>query len=235
MKTNVWTQICFCLTIFALPLAGCQEEQPPLSLQTENEQVSYAIGLDIGRDIGKQGLEMKPEQLLKGIEDGLSGSTPALPETEIEKLRSAFLEQRKAALVQERQTTAAKNLRTGEAFLAENAKKEGVTLLPSGLQYRVITPGTGVQPTAEDNVKVHYRGSFIDGSEFENSYAEEQPAVFPVTRVIPGWTEALLLMKEGAKWELFVPTDLAYGEKGAGKVIGPNQALIFEIELLGIH
>ena len=107
--------------------------------------------------------------------------------------------------------------------------------LPSGLQYRIITAGTGVQPTREDNVKVHYRGTFIDGSEFENSYAQNQPAVFPVTRVIPGWTEALQLMKEGAKWELFVPAELAYGEKGAGKVIGPNQTLIFEIELLGIH
>jgi FKBP-type peptidyl-prolyl cis-trans isomerase FklB len=216
-------------------LPGCRQEEQQRALPTQNEKLSYAIGLDIGRDVAGQELELHSTAVLRGIEDGLAGSAPALGDEELKTLRESFVEQRKTVLAKERQQAATDNRQRGEAFLAENTQKAGVITLPSGLQYRIITPGNGAQPTAEDNVKVHYRGYFIDGTEFENSYAQDQPAVFPVTRVIPGWTEALQLMKEGAKWELFVPAELAYGEKGAGKVIGPNQTLIFEIELLGIH
>ena len=127
-----------------------------------------------------------------------------------------------------------KNKADGERFLAENAKKEGVKVLSSGLQYKEITPGTGKSPKTDDTVTTHYKGTLIDGTEFDSSYKRGQPATFPVSGVIPGWTEALLLMKEGAKWQLFVPSNLAYGERGAGQVIGPNATLIFEVELLTV-
>jgi FKBP-type peptidyl-prolyl cis-trans isomerase FklB len=127
---------------------------------------------------------------------------------------------------------AEKNKKDGAAFLAENKKKEGVVTLPSGLQYKIITQGTGNTPKATDTVTVNYRGSLVDGTEFDSSYKRGQPATFPVNGVIKGWTEALQLMKEGAKWQLFIPSDLAYGEKGAGNVIGPNATLIFDVELI---
>ncbi len=219
----------------ALFITGCQTEQKQITLETPADKVSYAIGLDIGQDILGQKLGLNPELLQKGIQDGLAGTEPLLDEEESAQVRASFVEERRAVQNKERLTLAEKNLKEGEAFLTENAAKDGVISLPSGLQYLVIEAGNGATPTADDNVKVHYRGSFVDGSEFENSYAQESPAVFPVRGVIPGWTEALQLMPEGAKWKLFIPANLAYGEQGAGNKIGPNQALIFEIELLGTH
>lgn len=219
----------------ALFITGCQTEQKQITLETPADKVSYAIGLDIGQDILGQELGLNPELLQKGIQDGLAGTEPLLDEEESAQVRASFVEERRAVQNKERLTLAEKNLKEGEAFLTENAAKDGVISLPSGLQYLVIEAGNGATPTADDNVKVHYRGSFVDGSEFENSYAQESPAVFPVRGVIPGWTEALQLMPEGAKWKLFIPANLAYGEQGAGNKIGPNQALIFEIELLGTH
>jgi FKBP-type peptidyl-prolyl cis-trans isomerase FklB len=131
--------------------------------------------------------------------------------------------------------SADKNLKAGEAFLAENAKKEGVVTLPSGLQYKVIEAGSGKTPKASDTVTVNYRGTLIDGKEFDSSYKRGEPATFPVSGVIAGWTEALQLMKEGAKWQLVIPPGLAYGEKGAGPVIGPNSTLVFEVELIKVQ
>ncbi|MCA1766470.1 MAG: FKBP-type peptidyl-prolyl cis-trans isomerase, partial [Desulfobulbaceae bacterium] len=162
---------------------------------------------------------------------GLAGGELALSVEELDRVRQDFVDQRKAVLEKE----AADNLATGESFLAENAARKDVITLPSGLQYRIIRPGDGPRPSVDDNVKVHFRGSFIDGVEFDNTYEGGEPAVFPVKTVIPAWVEALPLMREGAKWELFVPAELAYGPRGAGSKIGPNQTLIFEIELLQIH
>jgi FKBP-type peptidyl-prolyl cis-trans isomerase FklB len=139
-----------------------------------------------------------------------------------------------AKKAEEMQKLSEKNKADGEKFLAENAKKEGVKVLPSGLQYKVITPGTGKSPKATDTVTTHYKGMLIDGTEFDSSYKRGEPATFPVSGVIPGWTEALQLMKEGAKWQLFLPSNLAYGERGAGRDIGPNATLIFEVELISV-
>ena len=204
-------------------------------LETQHDKTSYGIGLDIGRDIAKQSLEIDNELLLKGISDGLTNKEPLLSDKEIEQVREDFSRTRKAAMEKERQAAAEKNLNEGKAFLAENTKKKEIITLASGLQYQIVTPGTGASPKAEDNVKVHYRGMFPDGTEFDSSYTRGKPSVFPVNGVIPGWTEALQLMREGSKWKIFVPSNLAYGEKGAGRLIGPNQVLIFDIELLTIH
>jgi FKBP-type peptidyl-prolyl cis-trans isomerase FklB len=215
-------------------LAGCPAEKST-NPKGREEKISYAIGLDIGRDLLEQNIRLEQDVLLQGIRDGLSGSEPALPEEEIEAVRKDFLKEQKTRHEEERKQKIQTNQAEEEAFLAANGKKEGVVVLPSGLQYRIIDPGTGSQPSAEDNVKVHYRGYFVDETEFENTFKGEQPAVFPVRGVIPGWTEALQLMREGARWELYVPAALAYGEKGAGKKIGPAKMLIFEVELIGIH
>ena len=257
MKMRCWTATLIALMILMFLCTSCRKEQEEVSqksleekesytvgfhiardadklekvsLKSREEKVSYAIGLTIGRDIDKQALNLDPELVARGFQDGFSGA-PALTEEEIEQVREEFRKQRSAALEEK----AAKNMEEGRIFLSKNAEKEGVVTLPSGLQYRVLTPGDGAIPESDDNVKVHYVGRFIDGTEFENTYAQAQPAVFPVRGVIPGWTEALQLMREGAKWEFFVPSDLAYGKKGAGKIIGPDKTLIFEIELIGIH
>jgi len=222
------------LLIPMLLLAGCPEDRGTTP-QGREEKISYAIGLDIGRDLVEQDIRIEQEILLQGIRDGLSGSEPALAKEEIEAVRKDFLAQQKNRHEEERKQKVQVNQAEEEAFLAANGKKEGVVVLPSGLQYKIIDPGTGAQPSAGDNVKVHYRGYFVDGTEFENTFKDDQPAVFPVRGVIPGWTEALQLMREGARWELYVPAELAYGEKGAGKEIGPAKMLIFEVELVGIH
>jgi len=215
-------------------LAGCPAEKTTTPTSREGK-ISYAMGLDIGRELLEQEIRLEQNMLLQGIRDGLSGSEPALSKEEIEAGRRDFLEKQKTRHEEKRKQKIQANRAEEEAFLAANGKKEGVVVLSSGLQYRIIDPGTGSRPSAEDNVKVHFRGYFVDGTEFENTFKEEQPAVFPVRGVIPGWTEALQLMREGARWELYVPADLAYGEKGAGKTIGPAKMLIFEVELIGIH
>lgn len=217
-----------------LLVAGCPAEKQP-SLETRDAKVSYGIGLNIGRDIHDQKLELDEPALIQGLKDGLAGREPLVGEEELTKAREEFITERQAKIAEERQALAEKNKQEGEAFLTENAKKEGVVTTPSGLQYQVIEPGSGKSPTAENKVKVHYRGMLLDGTVFDSSYERDQPAVLPVTGVIPGWTEVLPLMKEGAKWKVFIPAELAYGTRGAGNLIGPNQVLIFEIELIGIQ
>jgi FKBP-type peptidyl-prolyl cis-trans isomerase FklB len=170
----------------------------------------------------------------KGIKDVLSGGTLMMTEQEVQETLTNFQKDLAEKQATRQKELAEKNKKDGEAFLAENMKKEGVKTLPSGLQYKVIKEGTGRTPKETDTVVTHYKGSLIDGSEFDSSYKRGQPATFPVKGVIKGWTEALQLMKEGSTWQLFVPADLAYGERGAGSVIGPNATLIFEVELLSI-
>jgi FKBP-type peptidyl-prolyl cis-trans isomerase FklB len=199
-----------------------------LVLKNQKDKVSYIIGTEIGKNFKKQSVDIDPDVLTRGIKDAISGGKSLLTEQEIQETMAAFQKEMMAKLEE-------KNKKEGEAFLTENKKKEGVKTLPSGLQYKVIKAGTGKKPKINDTVTTHYRGTLIDGTEFDSSYRRGQPASFPVSGVIPGWTEALQLMGEGAKWQLFIPPNLAYGERGMGGVIGPNATLIFEIELISIQ
>ncbi len=174
---------------------------------------------------------MDPELVSRGFRDALSGAKALLTDQEIRDTIAAFQKEMTA----KQDERGKKNKKDGEAFLAENKKKEGIKTLPSGLQYKVIKAGTGKKPKLTDTVTTQYRGTLIDGTEFDSSYKRNAPASFPVNGVIPGWTEALQLMEEGAKWQLFVPSNLAYGERGAGTTIGPNATLIFEVELISIQ
>jgi len=204
-------------------------------LKNQKDKISYIIGMDIGDNLKKQSIEINPEILLKGVKDALSGEKPLMSEQEIRETVAAFQKEAKVKQEEMAKKAGEKNKKEGDAFLAENKKKEGVKTLASGLQYKVIKAGTGKKPKLTDTVTTHYRGTLIDGTEFDSSYRRGQPASFPVNGVIPGWTEALQLMEEGAKWHLFIPPQMAYGERGAGTVIGPNSTLIFEIELISIQ
>ena len=188
--------------------------------------------MDIGGNLKRQSVEVDPDLLAKGVKDSYGGGKAILTEDEARKTITDFQKTLMAKQAETMHKLAEKNKGEGEKFLAENGKKEGVKTLPSGLQYKEITPGKGKSPKTTDTVTTHYKGTLIDGTEFDSSYKRGQPATFQVSGVIPGWTEALQLMKEGAKWQLFVPSNLAYGEKGAGREIGPNATLIFEVELI---
>jgi FKBP-type peptidyl-prolyl cis-trans isomerase FklB len=203
-------------------------------LKTDKEKISYSIGMDIGGNLKRGSVEVDPDLLARGLKDSYGGGKTILTEDQARQTLEDFQKTLMAKQAETMKILSEKNKADGEKFLAENAKKEGVKVLPSGLQYKEITPGTGKSPKADDTVTTHYKGTLIDGTEFDSSYKRGQPATFPVSGVIPGWTEALQLMKEGAKWQLFVPPDLAYGERGAGQVIGPNATLIFEVELLTV-
>lgn len=203
------------------------------ALSTEEQQVSYGIGLNFGTNLKRQEFPIDIDSFIAGLHDGVEGNEPKMAQEEIMKVMQGFqkkmMDKRKA----EKEAAAAKNKQEGEAFLAENGKKEGVMTTDSGLQYKVITKGDGPIPTAEDTVEVNYRGTLINGDEFDSSYKRGQSVSFPVKGVIKGWTEALQLMPVGSKYELYIPANLAYGPGGTGS-IGPNATLIFEVELLGI-
>jgi FKBP-type peptidyl-prolyl cis-trans isomerase FklB len=215
-------------------LSGASFAADAPELKNDREKISYSIGMDIGGNLKRGSVDVDPDLLAKGLKDSYGGGKTLLTE---DQARQAIAEFQKALMAKKAETMqklSEKNKAEGEKFLAENGKKKGVKSLPSGLQYKEITPGRGKSPTASDNVTTHYKGMLIDGTEFDSSYKRGQPATFPVSGVIAGWTEALQLMKEGAKWQLFVPSRLAYGEKGAGQVIGPNATLIFEVELISV-
>ncbi len=218
--------------ILLVSQANAEEKK---ALQTAKEKQSYSIGADIGSKLKAQSIDIDADMLAQGLKDAVSGGKLLLTEQEIKDTLTGLqkeLMEKQAVLTKQ---MAEKNKKEGEAFLSENKKKEGVKTLPSGLQYKVIKEGAGKTPKAEDTVVTNYRGTLTDGTEFDSSYKRGQPATFPVKGVIPGWTEALQLMKEGSKWELFIPSNLAYGERGAGNVIGPNATLIFEIELISVQ
>jgi FKBP-type peptidyl-prolyl cis-trans isomerase FklB len=215
--------------LFLVSQVNAQEN---LVLKNQKDKISYIIGMDIGTNLKKQSIDIDSNILAKGVKDALAGTKPLLTEQEIQETMMAFQKE----MMAKQEEIGKKNKKEGEAFLAENKKKEGVKTLPSGLQYKVIKAGTGKKPKLSDTVTAHYRGTLIDGTEFDSSYKRGQPATFPVSGgMIPGWTEALQLMEEGAKWQLFIPSNLAYDEKGAGRDIGPNATLIFEIELVSIQ
>ena len=204
------------------------------TFSTQKDKVSYGIGMNIGNNLKRDGIDVDGALLLKGLRDGISGGKALLSEDEYRATMTALQKDLMEKQAEAAKKIAGKNKEEGEAFLAGNKKKEGVVTLPSGLQYKVVKAGDGKSPTAKDTVETHYRGTLIAGTEFDSSYKRGQTATFPVGGVIPGWTEALQKMKVGDKWQLFVPSNLAYGERGAGAQIGPNAALIFEVELISI-
>lgn len=203
-------------------------------LKTEKDKLSYSIGMDIGGNLQRQSIDIDPDILAQGIKDSLSGGKLLLSEEEFRNTMTNFRKEMMAKQQSQLKGLSEKNKKEGEAFLDENKKKKGVVTLPSGLQYKVVKEGEGDIPKLTDTVTVHYKGTLIDGTEFDSSYGRGQPATFPVNGVISGWTEALQLMKAGSTWQLFIPSSLAYSERGAGGKIGPNSTLIFDVELLSI-
>ncbi|MEP7218310.1 MAG: FKBP-type peptidyl-prolyl cis-trans isomerase [Bacteroidota bacterium] len=219
-----------CLGFMSLA-ASAQQNVP---LKTTVDSVSYSIGLDIGTNLKDQSIDINVAALARGLNDAMGNGTKALSPQDIQRVMTAFKTE-----MQSRQNAMAakagdKNAKECQDFLAKNKTRKGVITLPSGLQYEVIKSGTGATPKATDKVKVHYTGTLIDGTVFDSSVERGQPLDISVNGVIKGWTEALQLMKVGSKWKLFIPADLAYGPQGAGGKIGPNAALIFEVELLEV-
>ncbi len=215
------------LLITTVVLAGCQGEKKSVSsLKTQMDSLSYGLGLNLGKSLAKDSVDINPDLVAQAIRD-VKTKSELRRDSGIQKVFAEYGQQRFDKL-------AAKNKKDGEAFLAANKVKDGVVTLPDGLQYRVLVKGTGRKPTMTDKVTFHYRGMLVDGKEFDSSYKKGSPATAGVGQLIPGWTEALLLMPAGSKWELFVPSNLAYGEQGFQGVIGPNSTLIFELELLSV-
>ena len=212
--------------------AGCTAEEAVVKLDQPKQRISYTIGLNIGRDFVSQDVDVDTAALMAGVRDGLGGQKPRLSDEEMLAEVKAFREAMMAKQEAKQKELATKNQTEGAAFLAKNAKEPGVVVRESGLQYKVLKEGAGPMPKADSIVSVHYRGTLLDGSEFDSSYERNEPLTLPVGGVIPGWTEALTLMKEGSKWQLYIPAALAYGEAGAPPAIGPNATLLFEVELL---
>ncbi len=230
------------LAVSSMVLVGCGEDKAAkdnaeaagetLELSTLNQKVSYIIGLNMGQNLKNDEVEVDIKALTMALEDSSAGRESRLTEEEIQQSMTAFQEMLQAKRADSVKLVADANAKEGAEFLAANGAKEGIVTTETGLQYRVITAGEGAKPGADDTVSVHYRGTLLDGTEFDSSYKRGEPVSFPVGGVIAGWTEALQLMGEGSKWELFIPSDLAYGPGGAGANIGPNSTLIFEVELL---
>jgi FKBP-type peptidyl-prolyl cis-trans isomerase FklB len=211
------------------------KEQNVTALTSTKEKASYAIGMNWGTGLHRQGIDVDSAALVQGMKDALSGGKTLLTEEEaraaLMQLQSEMQAKQQAKAAQEGDA----NKKEGDTFLAANKSKEGVVTLPSGLQYKILTPGTGPKPAASDSVVCNYKGTLINGTEFDSSYKRGEPATFPVTGVIKGWTEALQLMPVGSKWQLVIPSDLAYGPRGTpGGPIGPNATLVFEVELVSI-
>lgn len=199
-------------------------------LDTDKQQLSYIFGIQVGQNMMQEGVELDMDAFSAGVADMFAGKPPQLDQATAEKVIGEF-QQKKAKEIADEMN---KKQVQAKAYLDENAKKEGVVTTASGLQYTILTEGDGATPTANDKVIAHYKGTLLDGTVFDSSYDRGEPATFPVTGVIQGWQEALQLMKEGAKWQVVVPANLAYGPRGAGQLIGPNETLIFDIELIAI-
>ena len=227
-------------TFLMISISAAAEEAPTPkkkgpALETTTAQASYGIGVSIGRQLKGDGLEVDIEALSQGLQDVFDGTKPRLTTAQIGAAIQEFQKQMAAKEADRKKVLSAKNKKEGTEFLAANQKKDGVITLDSGLQYKVLKKGDGPKPKVTDTVRTHYHGTLIDGTVFDSSVERKEPAVFPVGGVIRGWTEALQLMPVGSKWRLFVPSELAYGSRGAGADIGPNAVLIFDVELLGIE
>lgn len=226
----------------ALLAAGCHSgnDKAPASsssgsLDSEAAKFSYAIGLDVGKSLARIDEKMDMGAFNRGVNDSMKGATPALSDKEIAEVKQSVFKRQQQEMVEKRNKLALENKSAGGKFLQSNAVNDGVKTTKSGLEYKVLTEGKGPKPTLNDVVKVNYEGKLIDGTVFDSSYKRGQPVTFPLNSVIKGWQEGLQLMPVGSKYRLFIPSDLAYGERGAGNVIGPNAVLIFDVELLGIE
>lgn len=228
MRILLTVALCICLC------AGYVQAQERMTLKDERDKTSYSIGTDIGGSLRRQGFDLNVAALIQGVRDALTGTATLLTDEEIKNTLAAFQRRFMEQQIQRLKELSEKMKKEGEAFMEANKKKEGVVVLPSGLQYRIVKKGTGKAPATSDTITAHYRGTLVDGREFDSSYRRGEPTTFPVSGVIPGWTEALQLMPVGSTWQVFVPAHLAYGERGAGDMIPPNAALIFQIELISI-
>jgi FKBP-type peptidyl-prolyl cis-trans isomerase FklB len=215
----------------SLLLASQLGAEQTVALKNQKEKLSYIMGLDIGKSLKAQPTDIDLDILIKGIKDVLTGGKPSLTEQEIREAMILFQKE----MIEKQQAVTEKIKKEGEAFLSADKKKEGIVTLPSGLQYKVIKEGIGRKPKPSDTVTIHYRATLLDGREFDSSYQRGQPDTLQVNETMPGLMEALTLMQEGAKWLLFIPPNLGYGERGMGAQIGPNTNLIFEVELLSIQ
>jgi len=222
------------LTATAVCAQDTQAQAAP-AFANQTDKVSYAIGVDIAGNFKKQGIDINPAQFAKGLADAWAGGKVLLNDEEVKATLMAFQNELKTKMQEKAKAAGEKNKKDGEQFLAANKAKPGVMTTASGLQYKVVKEGAGAKPTPEDTVSVNYKGTLIDGTEFDSSYKRNQAATFTVKGVIPGWTEALQLMTVGSTYQLFIPSNLAYGERGAGSTIGPNSTLVFEVELLSIE
>jgi len=222
-------------------MAGCSagneqaKDKTALSLDSENEKFSYAIGLDVGKSLKQFGTRLDLTAFDAAVASVIKGEKPVLSAKEITAVKQSVFKVEQEKLLAKQKDLGLKNKAKGEKFLAENARKEGVKTTASGLQYQVIKPGDGAKPKVTDKVKVNYEGTLIDGTVFDSSYKRGQPVTFPLNRVIKGWTEGLQLMPVGSKYRFFLPSELAYGPRGAGGKIGPNSTLVFDVELLSIE
>ncbi len=218
----------------AMLLTAWASAQEPQTLKTEKDKLNYGLGVGVMRNFQRQGVVVDLDLVIAGMRDTFAGKKLLMTEEELQTIMSAFQKDLMQKQMDAAKAIAEKNKKEGEPFLADNSRKPGVMTLPSGLQYKVLKEGDGKKPTIDDTVVCHYRGTLIDGTEFDSSYKRNQPATFALKSVIKGWTEALQLMPVGSKWQLFVPSSLAYGEGSAGPQIGANATLIFEVELLAI-
>lgn len=243
MKKRFLVNSLGCLLAATLLVSGCSKPagkdgegaDGKLELKSFTDRASYMIGADIGSSLRASKTEINPAIVSRGLADSYQGKPLQMNETEIAKIKQEFTEKLQQDFMARNKEAAAKNKAEGDAFLAENKKKSGVVTTASGLQYQVISEGKGAKPGPEATVKVHYRGTLLSGKEFDSSYKRGEPVTLKLNQVIPGWVEALKLMKVGGKYKLFVPANLAYGEREVGQDIGPNSTLIFEVELLGVE
>ena len=232
------TQKFLAVALTASLAAACSKQDgsgKTSELTTDAQKFGYAIGVDIGKSLSPVKDEVDVDALIMGMEETLAGKAPQLDDETREKVKSEVSRKLQEKQLAERTAKAAAAKEAGEKFLAENGKRSGVKTTASGLQYEILTEGTGATPKASDKVTVHYKGTLIDGTEFDSSYSRGQPVTVPLGNVIPGWTEGLQLVKTGGKAKLFIPSNLGYGERGAGAKIGPNETLVFEVELVAIE
>ena len=235
MKRIVVVLIGLILILPFLSLATDQKRNSNVELNTFSDKISYVLGQEIGESFKESPTEIKLELFIQGIEDSLEGRKSLLDPVESSDIRKEFSRQVQESRAKKIAAISEKNRKLEEAFLADNKQKQGVVSTESGLQYEVLKKGDGSNPKRDDTVKVHYRGTLLNGTEFDSSYKRGQPATFRVGSVIAGWTEALQLMRVGSTYRLYIPSKLAYGNRGAGRIIGPNEMLIFDVELLGIE
>ncbi|MHB8770474.1 MAG: FKBP-type peptidyl-prolyl cis-trans isomerase N-terminal domain-containing protein [Syntrophales bacterium] len=222
------------LGILLVAVSAIAAEAEYEAFKTYEEKVSYGLGVDLARTLKRTGVSFDGDILLRGIRDELTGGKLLMSEKELRAIMSTHHGEMERKQEEARKAVAEENRQMGEAFLAENRTQEGVVSLASGLQYKILRQGSGRKPTEADTIECHYRGLLVNGTEFHSTYRSGQPATFKVQGLIPGWAEAVKLMPLGSKWQLFIPPELAYGERGSARHVGPNTTIVLELELLGI-